>query len=81
MPGVFSGAMLAFAMSMDDFVISFFVTGSNVNPLPLRIYSSVKTGVSLQVNALCTLMLVFVFIVAGVGLFRPARRKKTEVFK
>ena len=81
LPGVLSGAMLAFAMSLDDFVISFFVTGSNVNPLPLRIYSSVKAGVSLQVNALCTLMLVFVFIVAGVGLFRPTRRKKTEVLK
>ena len=78
-PGVFSGAMLAFAMSLDDFVISFFVTGSNVNPLPLKIYSSVKTGVSLQVNALCTLMLVFVFVVVGVVIFRPARKKKMEV--
>lgn len=66
MPGVLSGTMLAFAMSMDDFIISFFVTGSNVNPLPLKIYSSVKTGVSPQVNALCTLMLVFVFIFAAV---------------
>ena len=81
LPGVLSGAMLAFAMSMDDFVISFFVTGSNVNPLPLVIYSSVKTGVSPQVNALCTLMLLFVFIVLGAGLFRPARRKNMEVSK
>ena len=82
MPGVLSGAMLAFAMSMDDFVISFFVTGSNVNPLPLKIYSSVKTGVSLQVNALCTLMLVVVFIAAGAAILLPAhkkRNKKTEV--
>lgn len=76
LPGVFSGAMLAFAMSLDDFVISFFVTGSNINTLPLKIYSSVKTGVSLQVNALCTLILVFVFIVMGVGLLRPRREKK-----
>jgi len=81
LPGVLSGAMLAFAMSLDDFVISFFVTGSNVNPLPLKIYSSVKTGVSLQVNALCTLILVFMFIVMGAVLFRPARKKKTEVFE
>lgn len=79
MPGVLSGGMLAFAMSMDDFVISFFVTGSNVNPLPLKIYSSVKTGVSLQVNALCTLMLVAVFIFAGLIILLPARKKKTEV--
>jgi spermidine/putrescine transport system permease protein len=78
LPGVLSGVMLAFAMSMDDFVISFFVTGSNVNPLPLVIYSSVKTGVSPQVNALCTLILVFVFIMAGLGLFWPVRREKKE---
>ena len=76
MPGVLSGVMLAFAMSLDDFVISFFVTGSNVTPLPLRIYSSVKAGVSLQVNALCTLMLLFVFVVAGVALLRPGRKNK-----
>jgi len=79
LPGVLSGAMLAFAMSMDDFVISFFTTGAGLNPLPLKIYSSVKTGVSLQVNALCTLMLVFVFVVMGVALLRPARKKKMEV--
>jgi len=76
MPGVLSGAMLAFAMSMDDFVISFFVTGSNINPLPLKIYSSVKTGVSLQVNALCTLMLVFVFVIAGLFIILPAQKRK-----
>ena len=63
LPAVLSGVTLAFAMSMDDFVISFFVTGATVNTLPLKIYSSVKTGVSLQVNALCTLMLAFVAIV------------------
>ena len=63
MPGVLSGVMLAFAMSLDDFVISFFVTGATTTTLPLRIYSSVRTGVSLQVNALCTLTLAFVAIV------------------
>lgn len=78
LPGVFSGVMLAFAMSMDDFVISFFATGSNVNPLPLKIYSSVKTGVSPQVNALSTLMLVFVFVFAGIGLFLPKRKKEVQ---
>ena len=57
LPGVLSGVMLAFAMSLDDFVISFFVTGATTTTLPLKVYSSVKTGVSLQVNALCTLTL------------------------
>lgn len=64
-PAILSGVMLAFAMSMDDFVISFFVTGATTTTLPLKIYSSVKTGVSLQVNALSTLMLAAVAIIMG----------------
>lgn len=63
LPGVLSGVMLAFAMSLDDFVISFFVTGATTTTLPLKVYSSVKTGVSLQVNALCTLTMLFVVAV------------------
>ena len=76
MPGVLSGVMLAFAMSLDDFVISFFVTGATTMTLPLKIYSSVKTGVSLQVNALCTLMLVFVVVVMAVKTLVVDRRAK-----
>ncbi|MBQ8506451.1 MAG: ABC transporter permease [Clostridia bacterium] len=81
LPGMLSGTMLAFAMSLDDFVISFFVTGSNINTLPLKVYSSVKTGVSLQVNALCTLIMAAAFLIMGVSLFRPSRKNKTEVSK
>ena len=62
MPGVLSGVMLAFAMSLDDFVISFFVNGATTTTLPIKIYSSVKTGVTPQVNALCTLTLAVVAI-------------------
>ena len=76
LPGMLSGVMLAFAMSMDDFVISFFLTGSNVNPLPLKVYSSVKSGVSLQVNALCTLTLAAAFVIMGAAMFRPTRKRK-----
>ena len=74
MPAVLSGVTLAFAMSMDDFVISFFVTGATTTTLPLRIYSSVKTGVSLQVNALSTLMLATVFLLMAA--FRLSRRAR-----
>ena len=66
LPGVLSGVMLAFAMSLDDFVISFFVTGATTTTLPLKVYSSVKTGVSLQVNALCTLTLGAVAVAMAV---------------
>ncbi len=75
LPGILSGTLLAFAMSMDDFVISFFVTGPGTTTLPLKIYSSVRMGVSLQVNALSTLMLATVFLLTA--LFRLSRRKYT----
>ena len=66
-PGIVSGALLAFAMSMDDFVISFFVTGATTTTLPIKVYSSVKMGVSPQVNALCTLTLVAVAVLAALS--------------
>lgn len=66
-PAILSGALLAFAMSMDDFVISFFVTGAETTTLPLKVYSSVKVGVTPQVNALCTVMLGFAFLMVGMG--------------
>ncbi len=66
-PAILSGALLAFAMSMDDFVISFFVTGAETTTLPLKVYSSVKVGVTPQVNALCTVMLGAAFLLVGLG--------------
>lgn len=76
-PAITSGALLAFAMSMDDVVISFFVTGTTSNTLPLQVYSMLKMGVTPEVNALCTLMLLFVFGVIGVYyLIQHLRSKK-----
>ena len=66
-PAILSGALLSFAMSMDDVVISFFVTGTTSNTLPLQVYSMLKMGVTPEVNALCTLMLMVVF--GGIGLY------------
>ena len=57
-PAIVSGMLLSFAMSFDDVIISVFVTGVNVNTLPIKIYSQLKTGVTPEINALCTLMLV-----------------------
>ena len=54
-PAIISGAFLAAAMSLDDFVISFFVYGAGQGTLPILIYSSVKVGVSTQVNAVLLL--------------------------
>ena len=61
-PGVVSGTLLAFAMSLDDVVISFFVTGAQTNTLPIKIYSQIKLGVTPEINALCTVMLALTFL-------------------
>lgn len=66
-PAVFSGALLALAMSLDDFLISFFVAGADTTTLPLKVYSSVRYGVSPQINALCTMMLAVVFVLVGLS--------------
>lgn len=67
-PAIISGMFLSFAMSFDDVIISVFVTGVSVNTLPIIVYTSLKTGVTPKINALCTLMLavtVICYIAAG----------------
>lgn len=56
-PAILSGMFLSFAMSFDDVIISIFVTGVSVNTLPIRVYTALKTGVTPEINALCTVML------------------------
>jgi spermidine/putrescine transport system permease protein len=56
-PGVISGALMAFTLSFDDFLITFFTAGVGSDTLPLKIYSMIKFGVSPEINALSTLML------------------------
>ena len=62
-PGVISGATLAFTLSLDDVVISYFTAGPGSNTLPLKIYSMIKTGITPDVNALSTLMLLVTIII------------------
>ena len=57
MPAVISGSLLAFAMSMDDVVISIFVNGPRLSTLPIKVYTQLKTGVTPEINALCTILL------------------------
>ena len=57
MPGIVAGALLAFTLSIDDFVITFFVAGPGSTTLPLRIYSMIKYGAPPMINALSTLLL------------------------
>jgi len=57
-PGMIAGAALAFTMSIDDFVISFFTSGPGATTLPILIYSSVKRGITPDINALSTLIIL-----------------------
>ena len=79
MPGITSGAFLAFTLSLDDVVISYFTAGPGSNTLPLQIYSMIKTGVTPDVNALATLILLAVFLVLGISTILQIRNIKRQV--
>ncbi len=67
LPAILGGALLAFTLSIDDFVISFFVVGPGAATLPIYVYSMIKFGAPPLVNALSTLLLVVTFTLAWVG--------------
>ena len=69
MPGILGGALLAFTLSLDDFVITFFTAGPGSTTLPLRIYSMVKLGVTPEINALSSIMLLASLVLVLLSLF------------
>ncbi len=62
-PGIAAGGLLAFTLSIDDFVITFFVTGPGATTLPIQIYSMIKHGSPPLINALSTILLVVTFLI------------------
>ena len=62
-PGILAGALLAFTLSIDDFVITFFVAGPGSTTLPIRIYSMIKHGATPLINALSTILLAVTFLI------------------
>ena len=79
MPAVAAGWVLSFTLSMDDVVVSSFVTGPSYEILPLKIYSMVKVGVSPEVNALATILLVLslVMVIASQLIARDETKGNT----
>lgn len=75
MPGIISGMLMAFTMSLDDFVISYFVTGSGFVTLPVEIYSYTKKPIQPKVYALFTLMFLVILLVMTVMNLLQARDK------
>ena len=68
-PGIVSGALLAFALSMDDVVVSYFSAGPGTNTLPLYIYANIKTGTSPDVNALTSIMLIITIAILALSAY------------
>lgn len=66
-PGIAAGALLAFTLSVDDFVISFFVAGPGSTTLPIRIYSMIKHGSPPLINALSSILLVATFAAVAIS--------------
>lgn len=75
MPGVAGGALLAFIISMDDLVITYFISGTDVTTLPVFIFAMLRRGIKPEINAIAVLMLTFSFAVASLGLYLRSRRK------
>lgn len=78
MPAVAAGWLLAFALSMDDVLISFFVTGATFEVLPLKIYSMVRLGVKPDINALSALMFFITVLIVGLAWTFGTSGNKTE---
>lgn len=62
LPGIISGAALAFVMSFDDVIVSLFMSGSTTTTLPVKVYSMMKVGISPEINALSTIIMVLTLI-------------------
>lgn len=79
-PALVSGWLLAFTLSLDDLVIASFVSGPGATTLPMVVFSSVRMGVSPKINALATLIILAVSLIAFIAwyLMRRAEHKRLE---
>lgn len=73
-PGILGGALLAFVISMDDLVITYFIAGTDNTTLPLFIFAMIRRGVKPEINAIATLIILASVILAGLGLWLRARK-------
>lgn len=76
LPGVVGGALLAFIISMDDLVITYFIAGVDSTTLPVFIYGMLRRGIKPEINAIASLMILFSLIVASLGLYLRSRSTK-----
>ena len=75
-PGLIAGALLAFTLSLDDFVITFFTSGPETVTFPVKVYSLVRRGVSPEINAASTVLIVITVIATVLAMKLQAPAKK-----
>ncbi|WP_019155025.1 ABC transporter permease [Robertmurraya massiliosenegalensis] len=74
-PGIFAGFFMALTYSLDDFAVTFFVTGNGFSTLSVEIYSLARRGISLNINALSTLLFLFTILLVVIYYFITQRNK------
>lgn len=74
MPGIISGALLAFTLSIDDFVISFFVNGKGWTTLPIYIFGQLRKGITPEINAISAVLLVFSIMIVSLSVILQRRQ-------
>ena len=72
-PGLVAGALLAFTLSLDDFVITFFTAGPDTVTFPVKVYSMVRFSVTPEVNAASTVLIVITLAITTIGLWLQNR--------
>jgi spermidine/putrescine transport system permease protein len=77
-PAIVSGMLLSFAMSMDDVIISIFLSNVNTNTMPIKVYTQLKTGVTPKTNALCAILFILTLIV-GLLSFWIGRARRYDI--
>ena len=80
-PGIVNGLIMAFTLSVDDFVISYFTAGSNVQTLSMEIYAMTKRRISPEINALSTLLFLTVLVLLVIINVREAKQEKAALKK
>ena len=76
-PGIISGFFMAFTYSLDDFAVTFFVTGNGFSTLSVEIYSRARRGISLEINSLSTIVFIFSILLV-IGYYFISQDKKGE---
>ena len=76
-PGIIAGYFMAFTYSLDDFAVTFFVTGNGFSTLAVEIYSRARKGISLEINALSTVVFLFSILLV-IGYYMITQERKEE---